>query len=354
MPGLFPVWQTGSIGRMTEPTTIESSPPTRLPDWLAPLGLTLAVLAFAVAGGVFWYAHTRMQDLEIQLARRIGQFDTSSQEARAAAQEARNTIENVVTRIGALEAKAMETQSQQLALEAVYQDIARSQDERLLADVEQTLLLADQQLQMAGNVRAALLGLDAVEARLVRMNKPQFNRLRDAVARDSARIKLLPAADVQGINARLDALLINVDQLKFESEPEWVQPAEITAAGPVDWMGRLGREVWTELKQLVRLRRVDNPGPELLAPSQIYFLRENLKLRLLSARVAMLQRDEATFHADIAAALQWVERYFKRADPLTDAMVKDLAAIGGLPVALKDGDLRESLKVLRALAMREP
>ena len=330
-------------------------PVSRLPDWLAPLALILAILAFASTGVTFWLMQSRVQDMELQLARRIGQFDTSSQEARAAAQAARQTIDSVVNRIGTLEAKAQETQSQQLALEAVYQDLARGQDERLLADLEQTLLLADQQLQMAGNVRAALLGLEAVENRLNRMRKARFDRLREAVAHDAARLKLLPAADLTGLNARLDALVAGVDQLKMESEPETVKPAvSKPASGPVDWLGRLGRETWAEIKQLVRLRRIDSPGVELLSPSQHYFLRENLKLRLLSARLALLQRDEATFHAAIAVAHQWVARYFQASDPLTEAMARDLKAMASVPVALKGADLRDSLAALRALAPETP
>lgn len=320
--------------------------------WTTPLALILAVLAFATTGGVFWYMQMRMQDLEVQLARRIGQFDTSSQEARAAAKEARASIENVVARIAALESRALESQNQQLALEAVYQDLARSQDERLLVDIEQTLLLADQQLQMAANVRAALLGLDAAEQRLARMNKPQFERLREAIGRDAARLKLLPAADVAGINTRLDTLLRSTDQLQLEIEPEAAaRPAQVAAAAAeAGWMARLGREAWSEIKQLVRIRRLDNPNVELLTPTQTYFLRENLKLRLLSARLAVLQRDEATFRADIAAAREWIARYFRRSDAVSQTMDKDLKAMAAMPVALQNADLRDSLKVLRSLA----
>ena len=59
-------------------------------------------------------------------------------------------------RIGALEAKLLESQSQQLALESLYQELSRSRDDWLLAEVEQTLAIAAQQLQLAGNVQAAL------------------------------------------------------------------------------------------------------------------------------------------------------------------------------------------------------
>lgn len=326
-------------------------PPRR--DWVLPLALILAVLALVTTGGLFWYFQTRMQDLEVQLARRIGDFDASSREARAAAKEARTTLDDLGTRLAGLEAKVLESQNQQLALVAMYQELARSQDERSLADVEQTLLLVDQQLHLAGNVRAAVLGLEAAEARLLRMKKPQFERLREAVARDAARLRLLPAADVVGLNARLDALAQNVDKLKPEFEAEAVaRPAPARPVGAIDWMERLGRDTWEEIKQLIHVRRLDNPEAVLLTPSQVYFLRQNLKLRLLSARLAALQRDEATYRSDMAAARQWLERYFNRQDALSQAMAKDMKTLEAMPIALADAGIGESLRVLRSLGGR--
>lgn len=337
---------------MTE--TSPSAPASGVPrksDWVLPLALILSVLAFVTTGAIFWYMQTRIQDLEVQLARRIGEFDSSSKEARSAAKEVRTTVDDLTARTAALEAKAMEAQNQQLALEAMYQELARGQDERLLADVEQTLLVADQQLEMAGNVRAAVLGLDAAAARLARMKKPQFERLRAAISRDSARLKLLPAADVVGINARLDALLQNVDKLKLESDQEApVLPKPRSGSGAMDWMGRLGSETWTEIKQLVRIRRLDHPDLALLEPSQTYFLRQNLKLRLLSARLAVLQRDEATFRSDIAACRQWISQYFNQNDELTRGMLQDLKEMSAMPVALQNANLNDSLGVLHAMA----
>ncbi len=339
------------------PDMTETPAPSSLPDasrgtaWILPLALILSVLAFATTGAIFWYMQTRIQDLEVQLARRIGEFDSSSKEARSAAKEVRATVDDLTTRTAALEAKAMEAQNQQLALGAMYQELARGQDERLLADIEQTLLFADQQLEMAGNVRAAVLGLDAAAGRLARMKKPQFERLRAAISRDSARLKLLPAADVVGINARLDALLQNVDKLKLESDqetPVLIKPR--TGSGAMDWMGRLGSETWTEIKQLVRIRRLDHPDLALLEPSQTYFLRQNLKLRLLSARLAVLQRDESTFRSDIASSRQWIGQYFNQNDELTRGVLQDLKELSAMPVALQNANLNDSLGVLHAMA----
>ena len=314
--------------------------------WLAP---ALGVIAIVLTLGLAWQAYDRMQTMEVQLARRIGAFDAASQEARAAARAANAALADLQGRLATLEAGARETQNQQLALNAMYQDLARSQDERVVADIEQTLLLAQQQLQLAGNVKAALIGLDAAATRLAQLDKPQFNGLRDAIARDMERLKLLPAADIVSLNARLEVLIQSVDRLKLESEAE-PEPRKAPAAqsGAVDTLARFSAEAWREFKSLVRIRRLDHPELPLLPPSQRYFLRENLKLRLLSARMSLLQRDESTFRNDLAEAREWARSYFNARDEATRAMLASLDEMRKVPVLLKDAEIDASLKSVRA------
>lgn len=321
--------------------------------WSSPaIGLTalvLAALAFIAGLGFAWNSYDRMGQLEVQLARRIGEFDAASREARVAAKAANDAMADLQNRLVALENRAQESQDQQLALTSMYQDLARSQDERVVADIEQGLLLAQQQLQLAGNVRAALIGLEAAETRLAHLDKPQFSVLRAAIVKDIARLKLMPAADTEGLNARLEVLIQNVDTLKPESEteppPKTVAPAH---AGPADTLARLSREAWDEFKSLVRIRRLDHPDLPLLSPSQTYFLRQNLKLRLLSARLALMQRDEASFRADLGAARDWTGRYFNRLDAGSKAFAASLDELLRAPVALKDAQIAASLQALRA------
>jgi uroporphyrin-3 C-methyltransferase len=308
--------------------------------------VALVALAGTVALGLQGY--TQMKSVEVQLARRIGEFDAASREARAAAKAANDALADLQNRLMALETRAQETQNQQLALNAMYQELADSADERVVADIEQTLLLAQQQLQMAGNVRAALIGLEAADARLARLGKPQFAGLRKAIVQDMERLKLLPAADIDGISARLEALMQGVDGLKTEADSE-PAPAPATPArgGALGTLEAFGRDAWNEVKSLLRIRRLDHPELPLLTPAQSYFLHQNLKLRLLSARLALLQRDEAAFRADLGAARGWVDRYFNRHDPATQAFLASLANLLKAPLALHDAQIQASLKAVR-------
>lgn len=327
-----------------------ASSPSARQGWLNP-AMVLATLALITALGLAWNTLNRLKDMELQLARRIGEFDAAEREVRNAARDVSALLNDLTTRLTALENRAQEAQSQQLALAAMYQELARSQDERVIADIEQTLLLAQQQLRLAGNVRAALIALEAAEARLTRLDKPQFAGLKEAIGRDIARLKLLPMADVAGINARLDVLVQSVDRLRLAVDPNPTpSPAPARAAGE-GWQ-QWWRGALDEIRQLVRVQRLDKPDAILLPPEQAWFLRENLKLRLLAARLAMLNRDEATYKTDLGMAQAWVARYFNTQDALTQSVLASLKELATLPVAEQEADLTESLKALRSMPIR--
>jgi predicted Zn-ribbon and HTH transcriptional regulator len=65
--------------------------------------------------------------------------------------------------------------------------------------------------------------------------------------------------------------------------------------------------MWDDMRQLIRVRTVDTPEALMLSPSEAYFVRENLKLRLLNARLALLSRNEGTFRDDLGSAQQMLE-----------------------------------------------
>jgi len=319
-------------------------------SWTGPTALVLALLAIAGTLALGWQGYTQMKSLEVQLARRIGEFDAASREVQHAAKAGTDALADIQTRLKTLEGQAQETQSQQVALSAMYDELANSADQRVTADIEQTLLLAQQQLQMAGNVRAAIIGLEAANDRLNKLAKPQFANLRKAILQDLERLKLMPAADIDGVSARLEALMQAADGLKTEaySEPA-PPPASPAQSGALSTLEAFSRDAWTEIKGLLRIRRLDHPDLPLLTPTQDYFLYQNLKLRLLSARLAMIQRDEVTFRADLTAAKEWAGHYFNGHDPATRSFLTNLDDLLQAPVALKDAEINASLKAVQAL-----
>jgi uroporphyrin-3 C-methyltransferase len=340
-----------------------SQPETRGPEAIpaapgAPPGLAqrlyrqawaiVAVMAVALFAWQWYDSHRQIGTLQYELARRLAEADAQNRESRNVAEQVREATREAQVKLGVLEAKLQESQNQQVALEALYQELSRSRDESLLADVEQTLLVANQQLQVAGNVKSALIALQAADARFARLDRPRLAGLRKVIARDLERLKLAPYVDVIGISARLDNLLGAIDGLPLAMEVRPREPAatpEDAAAGSA-WT-RFARELWRDLRELVRIQNMERPDLPLLAPAQSYFLRENFKLRLLSARLALLAHDEKSFRADLKAARDWLTRYFDARDKTVANAVAVLSQLHDSPIGIELPDVAASLDAVR-------
>src|SRR4051812_34585831 len=206
------------------------------------LAVIVVVLAAGLAALSWLDARHRIATTQEEIARRLREIESDAREARSVARQAQETLRESQSRLAQLEGRIAESQSQQLALEALYQELSRNRDEWQLAEIEQVLAIASQQLQLAGNVRAALLALQLAEARLARADRPQFLPVRRALARDIERLKALPAIDFPGMSARIGALVAAVDALPLAYD-ERAEPkaAPRDAAAPGFWT-RLGSE----------------------------------------------------------------------------------------------------------------
>jgi uroporphyrin-3 C-methyltransferase len=331
-------------------TPILFGPRSRLERWLPAAVFALAI-AVVLLAGAWWSTRSELTELRDGVAKQLRETGTDARDSRTIAKEMQEAVRDAHSRIGALEAKLLESQSQQLGLEALYQELSRSRDEWVLAEVEQTLAIAAQQLQLAGNVPAALVALQNADARLARSDRPQFLGLRKVIARDIDRLKNAPSVDIAGMTLRLDQLIAAVDQLPLLADGRPKTPDPTPAAdGPAGWE-RAWLAVWEELKSLVRVQRLDASDPALLAPESRVFLRENLKLRLLHARLALLRRDESAFRTDVKAAQTWLGRWFDPRQKQVATAVQTLAALNAAAVNVELPTIAESLSAARSFKL---
>jgi uroporphyrin-3 C-methyltransferase len=276
------------------------------------------------------------------------------------------TIASLHGKLGALESKVETTEGQAAALEALYQEFSRSREDGVLAEVEQAVALASQQLQIAGNVEAALIGLQEAEARLAIHDRGQLATLRRALVRDIEALRLMPALDVSGLSLRLELMLERADALPLAFESPLPAGAAVgKEMGPADsggfvgWMAGVWRfaqdvaaDVWSEVRTLIRVERLDQEDPVLLAPEQNTFLRENLKMRLLTARLALMARDGRSYGVDIAQARTWVERFYDLRDERVQATLAELKELEAVKVRYQPPDLSETFGALRNVQSR--
>lgn len=199
------------------------------------------------------------------------------------------------------------------------QSLSRSRDENLVVDIESAVRLSQQQAQLTGSVEPLLAALRTAEQRVQRVPQARLAPLQRALARDMARIKATPLTDTPTLLARLDELVRLSDDLPL-ANAVGVAPAPAptpeTAAAPrteaaaARWWQQGLQAVLDELRGLVRVSRIDHPEAVLLTPEQSFFVRENLKLLLLNARLGLLARQPDAARADLRKAAAAVTKYF--------------------------------------------
>ena len=331
-------------------TTPPSSPAVRKPSSRFGPWFFVALAALALAGWQWFETRQRLAEIEQETSRRLAAADAGSKEDRGELKQMREQIDGLQGKLGAADARLAEIQAQSAAVQALYQDLAGSRDESGVLEAEQAIALAGQQLQLAGNVPAAIVALRSAEARLARVDRPQLLPLRKALAADLERLTALPVVDLAAVNARLEQVLLTIDNLPLAMDmrpPETREkPAE---AAQLPWWERTVAEIWQELKGLVRIQRFDRDEAMLLAPGQSFFLRENLKLRLLNARLALFSRDQATFRGELKAALEMLGRLFDVRDKGVEAAQATLRQLLATEIVIALPGLNETQAALRVL-----
>jgi uroporphyrin-3 C-methyltransferase len=378
--------ESHSIPESNSPTPIPSSPveagaalAAPAPNWKSNRASSLISRWIHVAVGIlaillflqWWSSHDEITKLRLELAHRLQQGDLANTEAGMVAKNAEEQTKELQAKVAVLEGKQVEAQSQQVALEQLYQDLSKNRDDWALAEIEQVLSTASQQLQLAGNVPGALIALQNADRSLSRSDKPQFITIRRAIAKDMDLLKALPSLDTTGIALRLDSIIGEVDSMPLLSDEKPSLPAtqpknsrrtesKTSAAGTAgrghdhEWSAMLEDkwqswtdEMWGEIRQLIRVRTVDTPDALLLSPTQSYYARENLKLRLLNARLALLSRNESAFRSDMLAAQDQIGKYFDTRAKQTQVAQALLKQVQSSNLSIEMPTLAESLNAVR-------
>jgi uroporphyrin-3 C-methyltransferase len=323
-----------------------------VPRAVAAAVVVLAALALLV-GGLLWQKLGHIQE---ELARRSADSGAQAVEARTLAKEAQDLATETAARQALTETRLSEVALQRTQLEELMQSLSRSRDENLVVDIESSLRLAQQQAQLTGSVEPLLAALKTADQRVARAAQPRLTPLQRAIARDVDRIKAASVTDTPGLLVKLDELVRQVDELPLLNAVGASNGAAGTAAKAAKpapaaaeprWWQRSLALVLDEARGLVRVSRIEQPDAVLLSPEQSFFLRENLKLKLLNARLGLLARQLDSSRADLAAAGAALGKYF---DPASRKTQTTAALLQQVQQQMKAVELPRVDDTLAALA----
>ena len=299
----------------------------------------VAVLALIGALVSLWTVF-KLNGIQEILAKQTSDVSTQAVEARVSAKQAEELARDTAARLAVTDAKLSEVSLQRAQLEDLMQSLSRSRDENLVVDIESAIRLAQQQSQLTGSVQPLLAALQSSQLRLTKVAQPRLAPVSRAIVRDIEQIKATPVTDTPTLLIKIDELVRAVDNLALlnavgtsVANNAATKPAPETLswarAISMSWWEKMLNDLWRNAQGLVRISRIDRPEASLLAPEQSYFVRENLKLRLLNVRLAVLARHFESAQADMNQVTRDLNKYFDVVSgqgPLTLTLAREVLA----------------------------
>ena len=343
---------------------IPDVPTPNAPAGASRVGLYVAstvALAALVSSSLLWQKIGTIQE---QLARQSADNGAHAIEARTVARQAQEQVLEASARLTVAETRLSEVALQRHQLEELMQSLSRSRDENLVVDVESAIRVAQQQAQLTGSLEPLVASLKSAQQRIERAAQPRLAPVLRALGRDLERLSSTRVNDTTGLLSQIDELVRQVDDLPVlnavaQAASARRMNARVQADGSTSaateedatwWRNALQRS-WEVLRDeargLVRVSRIDQPEAILLAPDQIFFLRENLKLKLLNARLGVLARQYDSARSDLAGATSALNKYF---DPASRRTQNAATVLQQAQAHLKDAELPRLDETLSTLA----
>ncbi len=273
----------------------------------------------------------KVDGMQEQLARQSADATTQATEARALARESQDLVRDANAKLSVMDVRVNEVSLQRGQLDALVQNLTRSRDETLVVDIESAIRMAQQQTQLTGSTEPLVAILQSSIKRIERAAQPRLVPVQQAMERDLDRLSQSAVTDTASLLARLDDVVSLVDDMHVRTgapvpneqrQPRRQAPetgsaeTDAAATSPMQWLwwSDWGHKIWQatreETRDLLRVSRIEHADVMLMAPEQAFFVRENLKLKLLNARLAVLARQYEAARTDISTAQATLGKFF--------------------------------------------
>lgn len=322
--------------------------------WSTALAVLALLIALAAGAGSYlaWRAQAEARAFAAQASARntaqLGELDAGLRDLRNQLDGTLGTqIQTLETRQRALRASLQTVQNSLQSLYAAVRE--KSSSAALFAQTEQLIHTANHRLLLEHDIATARAALSAADQLLRGSDDPQALRIRELLAQDINALSALAAPDISGMAFTLESMANNIEELTPTTPTvDTGDSARATVAADKDWRAVL-RNVWSEIKGLVVIRYNDKPAPPLVAPEQAYFLQQNLRLVLESARLSLLRRDTQNFRASLDTARQWIKRYYDTETPLAAGMLETLTRLAQTDINPPMQEITAPLRALQQL-----
>ena len=366
-----------------EPEHVETSPPSaarRGGQWVGRMLLaTLLLMALLGAAGYRfgwpWAEQTwqRFEAMESKLVS-IEQKETATppaEIAKIASASADREIRNAMVTLESEWQRALaESSARQNAERAesarqISNRMKRVEDQvdRLLAVDRRAWLgqeaifltrLAGQRLLVARDVDAALSLLGQADELLRDTGEPRFESARLAIARDRAALAAVPSVDQVGLYVRLSAIIDQVDQLqlKFGKLETKDTPGTVPERSWWDQASAGWRAALAALSNHLIIRRRSDEIAQLMTPEWAALARQNARMLLEQAQIAMLSANQELFEQSLGRATEFVTLFVEQDPERVTSLVEGIESLRGEDIAPALPNLTDTRSLLESQVER--
>ncbi|WP_372872841.1 uroporphyrinogen-III C-methyltransferase [Shewanella sp.] len=338
----------------TSDTHLASQQPEQLPQqrqrssWALRLAvlLSLGMGATALGGGYYLY-----QQIEEQFHLTNSLEDKTAQ-ALKAPMDRLNQLEQRQNQISALERELGRLTSDQIALEKRLANMSqKTPDDWLIAEADYLVRMAGRKLWLELDPGTALSLLKAADERITAMQDPALFTLRQKLAADMDQVASVRTTDIAGNVYALDEVMKRLEQLTPGQNKQEYRPdtSEILSESLDDWRANLAKSWQALIRDFVTVRHRSQDITPLLTPEQEWYLKQNIRSKLLQAQLALYRHDERSFREAVVTAEGWVKLYFSQDKGSGAHVVESLEQLASLRIDAIPISKFQSSDLLRSL-----
>lgn len=334
-------------------------------------GLSIAILALVLvvltALGVY-YLHLQSQQQSAALAERFGALQAHTENNRSSIdanqqqltqlsqlETLKQEISAIRNEVDAATGMRQRIEAEQQALNTALTEMSvvlgRTTLAWRLAEIEYLLIVANTRLTLERDQRTALAVLQTVDQKLRAIGDPALVPVRQSIASEITALQAMVEPDITGMALTLASLVEGVESLPLQDAPFVRVAGSAVTNGEeksqsLDWAD-LPSAIWKDIRGLVVVRRADKPIEPLQAPTEAWYLRQILQLKLEQARLSLLRHETALFHQLLDEAAYWLTANFDAESAAVKGMLESLQNLQQADLQPSLPDISDSLRVLR-------
>jgi len=259
-------------------------------------------------------------------------------------------MENAIKQLG------QKQNEQSDALASLYRDTQGNNEDWAIAEIEYLLIIAMHRLLLEEDVMTALAAMEAADLRLKGLGDPGLLPVRKQLTTDMNQLRAVNHPDIAGMAIYLADMVDLSADLPLKSEvttntiaAHSLDEDQVNDGVDVDpFWKRLPKIIWLEIKSWIMIKRTGDVNQALLLPSEEYFLTQNLRLELESARLSVLRADSGNLRASVVLIQSWLRQYFDTSDSAVMNVMETLDQMQAIELKPALPDISSSVESLRA------